>query len=166
MKISLIAARAENDVIGNGPDIPWRARGEQLLFKALTFNRWLLVGRKTFESMGKLPDRRFAVISAGGFESDDPEVVAFASVESALDWLASQTDEVMVAGGGQIYHQCIDMAEVLHLTRVHCQPQGDVHFPPIPTRFERVYSQKFQSNTDYSYELWLGNQTSVIEADL
>ncbi|EPK6470324.1 TPA: dihydrofolate reductase, partial [Escherichia coli] len=52
MKVSLMAAKAKNGVIGCGPDIPWSAKGEQLLFKALTYNQWLLVGRKTFESMG------------------------------------------------------------------------------------------------------------------
>ena len=154
MKISLIAARAENDVIGNGPDIPWSARGEQLLFKALTFNNWLIIGRKTFESMGKLPDRKFAVISRN-FQSGDPDVLVFNSVDSALEQLSAFTDEVMVAGGGQIYREMIGRADVLHLTRIHTQAQGDILFPPIPPRFERIYCQTFKSNLDYSYELWL-----------
>ena len=63
MKLSLIAAVAENGVIGSGSNIPWQAKGEQLLFKAMTYNQWLLVGRKTFESMGKLPNRKHAVTS-------------------------------------------------------------------------------------------------------
>ncbi|WP_237249774.1 dihydrofolate reductase, partial [Salmonella enterica] len=63
LKISLISATSENGVIGNGPDIPWSAKGEQLLFKALTYNQWLLVGRKTFDSMGVLPNRKYAVVS-------------------------------------------------------------------------------------------------------
>ncbi|EQB6762499.1 dihydrofolate reductase, partial [Escherichia coli] len=54
MKLSLMVAISKNGVIGNGPDIPWSAKGEQLLFKAITYNQWLLVGRKTFESMGAL----------------------------------------------------------------------------------------------------------------
>ncbi len=158
MKISLIAARAENDVIGNGAEIPWRARGEQLIFKAFTFNRWLLVGRKTFESMGKLPDRRFAVVSGSGFRCEDEDVACFASVEEALGWLSKQTDEVMVAGGGQIYRQCIERADVLHLTRIHAAPEGDISFPAIPASFQRVFTQSFNSNTNYSYELWLPSQ--------
>ncbi|MGQ9093919.1 dihydrofolate reductase, partial [Klebsiella pneumoniae] len=63
MKLSLMAAISKNGVIGNGPDIPWSAKGEQLLFKAITYNQWLLVGRKTFESMGALPNRKYAVVT-------------------------------------------------------------------------------------------------------
>lgn len=154
MKLSLIAARSENDIIGNGPDIPWRARGEQLLFKGLTFNAWLIVGRKTFEDMGKLPDRKFAVISASGFESEDEDVVVYPSIEIALQSLAEITDHAFIAGGGQIYAELIDRADVLHLTRIHAEVEGDIPFPAIPQRFSKIFEQKFQSNIDYSYEIW------------
>ncbi|MDZ7084297.1 dihydrofolate reductase, partial [Escherichia coli] len=63
MKISLISAVSENGVIGSGPDIPWSVKGEQLLFKALTYNQWLLVGRKTFDSMGVLPNGTVAKLA-------------------------------------------------------------------------------------------------------
>lgn len=155
MKLSLIAARSENDLIGNGLEIPWRARGEQLLFKGLTFNSWLIVGRKTFEAMGKLPDRKFAVISASGFESDDEDVVVYSSVDSALEALAKVTDHAFIAGGGQIYAELIDRAEVLHLTRIHAEVEGDIPFPEIPQKFSKVFEQEFQSNINYSYEIWL-----------
>lgn len=155
MKLSLIAARSENDIIGNGLEIPWRARGEQLLFKGLTFNSWLIVGRKTFEAMGQLPDRKFAVISASGFVSDDEDVVAYDSVDSALEALAKITDHAFVAGGGQIYTELIDRVDVLHLTRIHAEVEGDIIFPEIPQKFSKVFEQEFQSNLNYSYELWL-----------
>lgn len=155
MKLSLIAARSENDLIGNGLEIPWRARGEQLLFKGLTFNSWLIVGRKTFEAMGKLPDRKFAVISASGFESNDEDVVVYNSIDSALEFLPSMTDHAFVAGGGQIYAELIDRADVLHLTRIHAEVEGDIKFPAIPGRFRKTFEQKFQSNINYSYEIWL-----------
>ena len=64
MIISLMAAKSDNNVIGNNTEIPWKAEGEQLLFKAMTYNHWLLVGRKTFEAMGKLPNRKYAVVSS------------------------------------------------------------------------------------------------------
>ena len=85
MKISLIAAQSENGVIGNGPEIPWSAKGEQLLFKALTYNQWLLVGRKTFESMGILPNRKYAVISKNGISPHPENVLVFSSIENALN---------------------------------------------------------------------------------
>lgn len=160
MKLSLIAARSENDLIGNGLDIPWRARGEQLLFKALTFNSWLIVGRKTFESMGKLPDRKFAVVSANGFQSEDPDVHVFPTIDAALDDLSKVTDHAFVAGGGQIYRELIDKVDVLHLTRIHKEVEGDISFPAIPDRFSCVFTQEFQSNLNYSYEIWLPEDQS------
>ena len=155
MKLSLIAARSENDLIGNGLDIPWRARWEQLLFKGLTYNAWLILGRKTFESMGKLPDRKFAVISASGFSVDDPDVLVFSSIDSALSELSKITDHAFIAGGGQIYREMIDKADVLHLTRIHTEVDGDIDFPPIPERFSPVFQQEFESNINYRYEIWL-----------
>ena len=103
MKLSLISAKSENNIIGNGPDIPWSAKGEQLLFKALTFNQWLLVGRKTFESMGQLPNRKYAVVTSKGLASIPDGVLVFSNVNDALEKLATVTDHVFVSGGGQIY---------------------------------------------------------------
>jgi len=92
MKLSLMAAKSQNGIIGNDPDIPWRAKGEQLLFKAMTYNQCLLVGRKTFESMGSLPNRKYAVISRSDFVSEDENVMVFSSIESALRQLDDITD--------------------------------------------------------------------------
>ena len=84
MKLSLMVAISKNGVIGNGPDIPWSAKGEQLLFKAITYNQWLLVGRKTFESMGALPNRKYAVVTRSSFTSDNENVLIFPSIKDAL----------------------------------------------------------------------------------
>ncbi|HFL8686834.1 TPA: dihydrofolate reductase, partial [Escherichia coli] len=98
LKISLISATSENGVIGNGPDIPWSAKGEQLLFKALTYNQWLLVGRKTFDSMGVLPNRKYAVVSRKGISSSNENVLVFPSIEIALQELSKITDHLYVSG--------------------------------------------------------------------
>ncbi|WP_438826855.1 dihydrofolate reductase [Salmonella enterica] len=95
LKVSLIAAKAKNGVIGCGPDIPWSAKGEQLLFKALTYNQWLLVGRKTFESMGALPNRKYAVVTRSGWTSNDDNVVVFQSIEEAIDMVVCHGDPCM-----------------------------------------------------------------------
>jgi len=153
MKISLIAAVSENGVIGSGLDIPWHVQGEQLLFKAMTFNQWLLVGRKTFESMGKLPNRKYAVISRSEVKSNDPDVVYFTSVDSALDYLRGVTDNVFVSGGGEIYKALIDQVDVIHLSVVHKHIPGDVFFPQVPKGFKKVFEQGFSSNIDYTYQI-------------
>ncbi|CAI6207842.1 hypothetical protein DJICPGNB_23700 [Escherichia coli] len=73
-------------------------------FKALTYNQWLLVGRKTFGSMGALPNRKYAVVTRSGWTSNDDNVVVFQSIEEAMDRLAAEfTGHVIVSGGGEIY---------------------------------------------------------------
>ncbi|HID5493883.1 TPA: dihydrofolate reductase, partial [Klebsiella pneumoniae] len=119
MKISLISAVSENGVIGSGPDIPWSAKGEQLIFKALTYNQWLLVGRKTFDSMGVLPNRKYAVVSKNGISGSNENVLVFPSIENALRELSKITDHVYISGGGQIYESLIEKADMIHLSTIH-----------------------------------------------
>ena len=154
MKLSLMAAISKNGVIGNGPDIPWSAKGEQLLFKAITYNQWLLVGRKTFESMGALPNRKYAVVTRSSFTSSDENVLVFPSIDEALNHLKTITDHVIVSGGGEIYKSLIDKVDTLHISTIDIEPEGDVYFPEIPSSFRPVFSQDFVSNINYSYQLW------------
>jgi dihydrofolate reductase (trimethoprim resistance protein) len=154
MKISLIAATSKNGIIGNGPDIPWRAKGEQFIFKAMTFNQWLLLGRKTFESMGRLPNRKYAVITRNTNIKSDENLLVFSSLDEALTKMAALTDHLFVAGGGEIYHQMIDRADTLHLSQIDLTVEGDVSFPKIPNDFKQVFSQPFESNINYTYQIW------------
>lgn len=154
MKLSLIAAVSENGVIGSGMDIPWSVKGEQLLFKAMTYNQWLIVGRKTFESMGKLPNRKYAVISRTPIVSDDEDIMYFSSIDSALTSLEKLTDHAFVSGGGEIYKALISNAETLHISTVHKMIDGDVYFPKIPEGYHEVFEQRFSSNLDYTYRIF------------
>lgn len=154
MKLSLMAAISKNGVIGNGPDIPWSAKGEQLLFKAITYNQWLLVGRKTFESMGALPNRKYAVVTRSDFKSNNENVLVFPSMQAALDELEKITDHVIVSGGGEIYKTLIDKVDTLHISTIDIEPEGDVYFPEIPSYFKPVFNQDFASNINYSYQIW------------
>lgn len=148
------AASSKNGVIGNGPDIPWSAKGEQLLFKAITYNQWLLVGRKTFESMGALPNRKYAVVTRSSFTSDNENVLIFPSIKDALTNLKKITDHVIVSGGGEIYKSLIDQVDTLHISTIDIEPEGDVYFPEIPSNFRPVFTQDFASNINYSYQIW------------
>lgn len=154
MKLSLMAAVSKNGVIGNGLDIPWSARGEQLLFKAITFNQWLLIGRKTFESMGALPNRKYAVVSRSRFISGNENVLVFQSIEEALNHLGKITDHVIVSGGGEIYKTLIEKVDTLHISTIDIEPKGDVYFPDIPSSFKSVFIQNFTSNINYNYQIW------------
>ena len=159
MELSLIAAKSKNNVIGAGLDIPWQVKGEQLLFKAMTYNQWILVGRKTFESMGVLPNRRYAVISRSVDFSSRTDILSFSSIEDALAELPNHADHVFVSGGGQIYRRLISQAEFLHISTIQRHVEGDVYFPEIPSVFEKCFTQQFQSNIDYTYEIWRRKKT-------
>lgn len=154
MKLSLIVAVSENGVIGLGQEIPWSVKGEQLLFKAMTHNQWLIVGRKTFEIMGKLPNRKYAVITRSPLSSDDQDVQYFSSVDKALSHLENITDHAFVSGGGEIYKALINSAETLHISTIHCNIAGDVFFPAVPSGYQKVFEQCFSSNLDYTYSIW------------
>lgn len=133
-QVVLVAAVADNDVIGNGPDIPWQIKGEQAEFKALTLGHTLLMGRTTFESIGRpLPGRTTVVVTRDPVWSHDGVLVAH-DIEAALRLAASQQGEVMVAGGAQVYAAAMPYADQQVLTRVHRSPEGDVHYPSYDER--------------------------------
>lgn len=155
MRLSIIAARSENNVIGSGSTIPWKVKGEQLLFKAMTYNHWILVGRKTFESMGRLPNRKYAVISRSMKDPCEEGVAIFRSVDSALEYLSKKTRDVFVSGGGQIYKELVAHVDIIHISTIHCEVEGDIFFPPIPKKFKCVFSQQFESNINYTYEIYI-----------
>lgn len=160
MKLSLMAAKSINGIIGNGPDIPWSAKGEQLLFKAMTYNQWLLVGRKTFESMGILPNRKYAVVTRSGLTTsqenaiNNENVKVFSSIESALAELPRYTNHLMVSGGGEIYKTLIEQVDTLHISTIDIDAEGDIAFPQIPDTFKLVFEQEFESNINYKYQIW------------
>ena len=142
--IALIAAVGENGVIGADGGMPWRLSSDLKRFKAITMGKPIVMGRKTFESIGKaLPGRANVVItSLEGF--DAPGIRVARSVDDALAVAreiakAAGVDEVMIIGGAAVYNDTIDRADRLYITHVHAAPDGDTWFPAIdPTIWERV----------------------------
>lgn len=129
----LVAAVADNGVIGDGPDIPWHIPGEQAQFKALTMGHTLLMGRTTFESIGRpLPGRTTIVLTRDVTWSHEGVLVAH-TIEDALALAATLPGDVMVAGGAQVYAAALPYAAEQVLTRVHLAPGGDVHYPAFDT---------------------------------
>lgn len=154
MRLSIMAARSENNVIGSGSAIPWKAEGEQLLFRAMTHNQWLIVGRTTFASMGLLPKRRYAVISNTLRQPSDRSFLVFSSVDKAINGLSEISDHAFIAGGGKIYSSFIGIVDYIHLSTIHANVDGNVYFPSIPESFHLVFEQDFSSNIDYTYQIW------------
>lgn len=130
MRISLIAAMARNRVIGRDNRLPWRLPADLRRFKELTMGHALLVGRKTFESIGRpLPGRRMLVVSRR--EGYAPGGVRVArSVQEALDLARAEGEaELFVGGGAEVYRQTLPVADRLHLTRIEEDVPGDAYFP-------------------------------------
>lgn len=131
MKISLIAALADNNVIGRENDLVWRLPDDFKRFKRITSDNYILMGRKTFESLGKpLPNRTHIVITRNK-EYQVPEGhYVFESVEEAFVFCQNKgVKQLYVIGGGEIYRQTLFLADELILTEVKASPEGDTYFP-------------------------------------
>ena len=135
-KIVLVAAGAENGVIGRDNALPWRIRSDLQHFKRITIGRPVVMGRKTYESIGKpLKDRTNIVITR------DPDyapggVVVARSVEKAMQMARADAerrgaDEIAVIGGSGVFKETMARADRLEITLVHMEPRGDTYFPPI-----------------------------------
>jgi len=129
VRIVMVAARARGGVIGNGPDIPWRIPGEQAGFKALTMGHTLLMGRTTFESIGRpLPGRTTIVLTRDPSWSHDGVLVA-ADIDQALELARSTPGDLMVAGGAQVYEAAMPHATDQVMTEIDAAFEGDVLYP-------------------------------------
>lgn len=137
--VSVIVAAAENGVIGRGNALPWHLPEDLRYFRRVTMGKPLVMGRRTFESIGRpLPGRTNIVISRNPqFRAEGTRVVA--SLDDALQLardiaLADGVDELLVIGGAEIYAQAIPRADRLYLTLVHSAVEGDALLPPIDWR--------------------------------
>ena len=126
--ISLIVAASENHVIGRDGELPWRLSDDLKRFKAVTMGKPIVMGRKTWESIGRpLPGRQNIVITRQpGYLAEGCDVVA--TVDQAVA-VAGEAAEIMVIGGSEIYALFLPAAARLYLTRVHAELEGDAFFP-------------------------------------
>jgi dihydrofolate reductase len=136
MELVLVAAIAENRVIGRDNGLPWRLGSDLKHFRAVTMGKPILMGRKTYLSLGRpLPGRTNIVISRDP-DFVAPGIVAAPSLAAALetargDALRRGADAIMITGGAELYAQTMARADRLEITLVHLNPEGDTLFPPI-----------------------------------
>lgn len=134
MIVSLVAAASTNRVIGVGNDLPWKLPADMQFFKQTTENHHILMGRKTWEILGKpLPKRVSIVISSQALALPEG-VFSFKTVQEGIAFAQSQGEtELMVIGGGQIYEAALPFADRLYLTHVYTKVKnGTAHFPSVP----------------------------------
>jgi dihydrofolate reductase len=156
--IVLIVAVAENGVIGAGGTIPWRLKTDQQRLKAITMNKPVVMGRKTFESLRRPLSGRTNIVvtrdagyrAAGAVVTTSFEQAYAVALGDALRRFAS---EIAVIGGAEIYAQWMDAADRLDVTEVHARPEGDTHFAAInPASWEEVSRARNPAGPDDSVD--------------
>ncbi|QAA30279.1 dihydrofolate reductase [Clostridium manihotivorum] len=131
--LSIIAAIAENGVIGNNNDLIWHLPADLKRFKKITSGHTVVLGRKTFQSLpGVLPNRHHVIITKDDhFFVDDPNVEVINSIEKIVDRFSKTEEEVFIIGGGEIYKQLLPYVNKLYITKVKKHFDGDTYFPEI-----------------------------------
>jgi dihydrofolate reductase len=131
--VTIVAAVARNGVIGVDGGLPWRLPDDLRRFKALTLGHVLVMGRKTYESIGHpLPGRATVVVTRSGqWEPGSAEVRVAAGVPEAIAVATAIDDEVFVVGGAQVYAAALPLTDRLELTLVDAEPEGDTAFPDV-----------------------------------
>lgn len=149
--ISLIVAISKNNVIGNNGIIPWKIKGEQQRFKDLTTGKTIIIGRKSYQEIGKpLPDRKTILISTTQKVNTD-NCITVSSLQQAFE-LTRDEDEVFVAGGGQVYQDALPYADRIYLTVIDRVMEGSVYFPLINTQdFNKTYEERIEGEIPYTY---------------
>lgn len=156
MKITLIVAASENNAIGINNTLPWHLPDDLKFFKQNTFNKPIVMGRKTFESLGckALPHRLNVVLSRQKLQIDDERIIQFNSLEEAICNLKeAQHPEICIIGGGQIFKDSIHKCDKILLTRVHTfLPDADVFFPDIDPNIWTIAHEEFhQADEKHAY---------------
>lgn len=151
--IAVIAAVADNGVIGHLGRMPWRLKGDLKHFRRITMGKPVIMGRKTFESIGKPLDGRPNIVVSRKLSLEHDNVqVAYNLVEALrlaeIEAHKAGVDEICVIGGGEIYAEMIQRADRLHITHVHAEPEGDTHFPQIESGTWRATGREEMDRAD------------------
>ena len=142
MKIVLVAAIGENNVIGRDGQLPWRLKSDLKHFRGLTINKPVVMGRKTYESIGKPLKDRTNIVLTKDFGLIVPGGILATSLDAAMSMARQDAkkrgiDEIMVIGGGDVFETLMPRADRLEITHVHASPPGDAFFPAIDPKVWR-----------------------------
>jgi dihydrofolate reductase len=165
IRVEFVVAAGRNGVIGRENDLPWRLSSDLKRFRKLTLGKPVLMGRKTFESIGKPLDGRANVVVTrdAGFSEESVEVADSPMQGLTLARAAAarmDADAVMVIGGAEIYRQLRDEADIIHLTRVDLAPEGDAYFEqPDPAQWRMTQQEHVEAglrdDADYTVETYM-----------
>ena len=152
-KISIFAAVSENNIIGIGNALPWHIPDDFQRMKEVTSGHTIVMGRKTFESIGRLlPNRTNIIISRDESYHVEGGIVCHSLMEALEVARIHEKEEIFIFGGGQIFEQAIPLTEKLYLTIVHKEIEGDTYFPDYSEFTKKVFEQSGSSNGyDYTF---------------
>ncbi|MGF1697323.1 type 3 dihydrofolate reductase [Vibrio lamellibrachiae] len=152
MIISMIAAMADNRIIGKDNQMPWHLPADFAWFKRCTMGKPVIMGRKTYDSIGRpLPGRLNIVISRDANLKIEG-VTTVTSIDSALT-VAGDIEEVMIIGGGAIYSACLEKANKLYVTYIDAQIDGDTQFPQWSSEFVETHAEQFTADEKNAYNM-------------
>ncbi len=151
--VALVAAVAENGVIGRGGAMPWHLPADLAHFKRITMGKPIVMGRRTFEAIGQaLPGRRNIVVSRNA-DFKAPGIEHAASLEATLA-LTGDAEEVMIIGGAELYRAALPLAHRIHLTRIQAKIEGDTFFPDFDvTEWREVAREERDADERNAYAL-------------
>lgn len=151
MIISLVVAKSKNNVIGKNNQLPWHLPADLKHFKKITMGKPIIMGRKTFDSIGKpLPGRRNIIITRNkNYSAKGCDI--FYSIDEAFNALKNET-EVMIIGGANLYLQTLMRASCIYLTEIDVTIEGDAFFPALPVNeWKLISEEKFPADEKNSY---------------
>ncbi len=148
--IALIVAMSKNHVIGNKGEIPWKIKGEQLRFKELTTGNTVIMGKRSFEEIGRpLPNRKTILIS-NTMKYEDEKCITLGSLEDALKRTVGE--DVFIAGGEMLYKEALPLVDKMYITMIDREVEGDTYFPEFNKEdFCLTSEEQFEGETPYSY---------------
>lgn len=154
MEIILIVAMAQNRVIGRDNRIPWHIPEEMHHFKSTTMGHAVIMGRKTFESLGKALPGRFNVVLTRSPQLHFPECTTATTLEEAIECCRGQ-EKVFIIGGRTIYQEAMPVADTILLSVLDAAYEGDTLFPPIPeTLYRRVAAKRLGQTHPFTLEIY------------
>lgn len=158
--IAIIAAYAKNRVLGRDGQIPWKLAGEQKRFRELTTGNVVVMGRRTYESIGRrLPNRMTIVLSTTKEFTDYCNLHTAHSLREALDYAADHADlsDIFIAGGAKVYEEAIPLCDMMYITEIDADIDGNVYFPDFnPADFKKTVDERITSDTlPYQYETFI-----------
>lgn len=152
MIISMIAAMADNRIIGKNNEMPWHLPADFQWFRRCTMGKPVVMGRKTYESIGRpLPGRMNIVLSRDA-ALEINGVTCVTSIDEAIQ-AVGEIEELMIIGGGAIYQACLPMANKLYLTHINANLDGDTQFPQWGTDFKESYSETYSADDKNAYDM-------------